>query len=109
VLSPYYRIEEFLDAVNDKGFLEIINLAKTEVSLVEWGLTGIKRIKAKRISGAPEYVTVLKGFLFFTKTCIKLMGVYNENFNLSRPVIAHLVKKKFFKPEMSDAFANEKR
>lgn len=107
MISYNYRINEFLDAVKEKDFIEIIRLAEAEVEAAEYGLSGVKGAKAKRASGAPEYAALLKGFLFFMKNGIKPYGVDDEYFQLFRPVVTNLVEKKLFKPGILNAFSSQ--
>jgi len=75
MISPSYRIENFVDAVKDKNYVEIIILAENEVN-------GAERKMPPHVKGATKarreggyYVAVLKGFLFFMKSGIKRSGI----------------------------------
>ena len=104
-MSSYdYSFTKFIDAIKDKDFFEIVKLGEQEASNVERTLTSGRKgvVEARKRCG--NYLALLGEFLFFMKNGIKPYGVYEENFQLYRPVCENLVKKGFFKQTIMDYF-----
>jgi len=104
MISSRYRINEFIEVVKDKNFIEIVRLGEQEVTFAERRMApNVKGcVKARQEGG--HYVAVLKGFLFFMKNGIKPYGVHDEDFQLFRPICENLVHKKQFKSSIMDFF-----
>jgi len=104
MISSFYKIEKFIEAVKDKDYIEILRLAEREVNYAERKMAPHVKgaVKARQEGG--RYVAVLKGFLFFMRYGIKPYGVSDTDFELFRPVCESLVQKKQFKPSIMNFF-----
>jgi hypothetical protein len=104
-MSYNKKLDDFIESVKDKDRIEIFQIAQREIAGAESGLSGVKGAVAKRASGAPEYVAILKGFMFVFMTGGRpSMGEFEEEFQKFKPIIESLVKKGQFKPEILSVF-----
>ena len=115
MISPDCNKREFIEAVQDKDYPEIILMAAQEATEVR-GLSLGPRPKAKerpmelqawkhREFVIQGYEDFLKGFLFFMRfVSIKPGSVSDNDFQLFRPVCQNLVNKGQFKPEVMNFF-----
>ena len=119
MISSACNKAEFIKAVQDKDYPQVIRLAEQEVfeaKRISYSGRGLRRtgslseslreetVKNKKWNNT-EYVNFLKGFLFFMRgSGIKPSSVSDSDFQLFRPVCVSLVQKEQFKPEIMDFF-----
>ena len=115
MISPGCGKREFIEAVQNKDYPEIILIANQEVTEAE-RLSYGPRPKAKdrptelqtwknRKWICQEYVNFLRGFLFFMRCgSIKPGSVSDGDFQLFRPVCQNLVNKGQLKPDVMNFF-----
>ena len=71
MISPAHDIREFIHAMEDKDYLDMIDLADEETTEVERRLYHPKTsLEAKR-EGSEEYANQLKSFLSFVRYSVK--------------------------------------
>lgn len=97
---------QFIEAIKDKDYPEIIRLTQQELREVEnlpWSGKGVDKAKRESIT---DYIGFLGGFLSFMKgSGIKPTSISNSGFEgLLRPVCERLVQKGQFKPEVMNFF-----
>ncbi|MFW5787326.1 MAG: hypothetical protein ACOCQ5_06110 [Halanaerobiales bacterium] len=81
--SDLEDFKEFVDNIKNKSCKEIINVAKKE----------LHRIRATDDDDT-EYAEILRGFLFFLQWGKKPNAIDDEQFQIFKPVLENLVKKR---------------
>ena len=71
MISPSYDIHEFIYAVEDKGYLDIIYLADQEATSAERLLYNPKTSREAKREGSERYADQLKSFLCFLRCDVK--------------------------------------
>lgn len=104
MISPVFKIQEFLDVVVDKSYQEILLLAEEEVSEAEARSSRVKGAVVARIQGSGQYADLLKKFLFFMRYGIKPDGISSDDYALFRPICERLVAKGRFKSSVLGLF-----
>jgi len=107
MISPSYNIKEFVEAIKDEDYVEVIRQANLEVGEPERRSFGVKGAIRARQQGSVEYAAVLKGFLFFMQYGVKPAGVTDSHFQLFHPVCENLVQKGQLKPGILNFFEQE--
>lgn len=109
MISPSCDFRQFMEAVEDKDYPEIIRLGEQEVEGAERLPYGVKpkgnwlaaqtfKARKERII---EYTTSLRSFLFFLRfRSIRPSDISDYNFRLMRPMCQNLVQKKQLEPEV---------
>jgi hypothetical protein len=104
MISESFNRRQFIEAMMEKDYLQILFAAEAEVYAAE----GIRRpAKSPRVKTAAEYAAFLKAFLFFMRYGIKPGGILDYEFLLFRPLCEKLVQKGQFKPSVLDFFKKE--
>ena len=118
MISPSLNRGEFIKAVQDKEYPEIIRMATEEVMAVERLPHGRKPKVGDRPMEAQawenrkwaigEYNRFVRAFLFFMRNpIIRPDGIDDSDFQLFRPVCENLVQKKQLSPEVMNLFKQE--
>jgi hypothetical protein len=102
--SPTFSVSEFVDAVKDLSYPEIIWAADQEVRTVEHTAYVVKGARDVRKRGGPQYAATLKSLLFLLQTGMKPAGVDSYTLALFRPIVENLVKKNQLKPTVLQVF-----
>lgn len=95
---------QFIEAIKDKDYPEIIRLTqqeKREVENLPWSGKGVDKSKKESIK---NYTMFLAGVLFFLQTRVRPLSLSDSDFQLLRPVCERLVQKGQFKPEVMTLF-----
>jgi hypothetical protein len=94
MISPGFRLAEFLEAVQGRSFLETSSLTQQELreldALLRSGCPGVTRA---RHSAAPEYRNNLQGLAFLLQSGRRPRGVSEGVFQSFRPIIQSLVDR----------------
>lgn len=95
MISPSYDIHEFIDAVEDKGYLEIIYLADQEATTAERLLYNPKTSQEAKREGSEIYANQLKSFLCFLRCDVKPHPTsMDSDYQLFWSVLERLEKEK---------------
>src|SRR5260370_31232661 len=101
MISSSFDLLEFVDAVKDKGRLEIISVAQREVYLAEQRSFGVKGAVRNRANGSTRYAANLKGLIFLLTQEVTPSGVGIYPF---RSICESLVQRKQISPEIMRLF-----
>jgi hypothetical protein len=94
MISSSYSIPEFIKAVEDKGYQDLICLAEREATEAErMSYRPSVAMEAKRM-GNEEYAEDLKHFLFYLRYHIKPFGVSDTVFELFKMITRNLENKR---------------
>jgi len=93
MISSTYSMPEFIEAVSNKGYQDIIYMAEREATEAE-RMTYRPRVssEAKKM-GCEAYARNLKHFLFYLRYHVKPTGVSDGNFQLFE-LISHNLEKR---------------
>ncbi len=97
MISSYFNLHEFVDAVKDKDWLEIVSLAQRDVQLAEQRSFVVKGAVRNRENGSTRYAADLKGLIFLLTYGVKPAGVGIAPFKV---ICKNLVDSKQIKPEL---------
>lgn len=104
MISPTFKINQFLDAVREMSYHDILRAAEREVYDAEQGSYGIKGAVKRRERGSTRYAAELKMFLFFMRYHVKPSGISEALFAAFAPVCQSLVLREEFGREAMDIF-----
>lgn len=118
MISPSCDKREFIKAVQNKDYLEIIRTAEQEANAVDrlpYGARPKQKDSPLAIQtwknrkwAIQEYRKFLGSFLFFMRyRSIKPAGISDSHFQLFCPVCENLVKKGQLEPEVMNFFEEE--
>ena len=95
MISPSYDINEFIDAVEDKEYLDIIYLADQEATMVERLLYNPKTSREANREESKRYANQLKSFLYFLRCDVKPHPAsMDSDYQLFWSVLERLEKEK---------------
>ena len=115
MISPSCDKRRFIEAVENKDYVEIIRMAEQEANAAD-NLPYGRKPKVKdspmeaqawknRKWAIQEYSKFLRDFLFFMRNpTIKPDGISDRDFQSLRPVCENLVKRGQLKPEVMNFF-----
>ncbi len=106
MISENFNHRQFIEALMDKTYPEILILTQQEVAEAERLTKPASKLRAR---AAAEYAAFLKAFLFFIGQGIKPGGILDEDFFLFRPLCERLVQTGQFKPTVLDFFKRQER
>jgi len=101
MISSSFDLHEFVDAVKDKGRLEIISIAQREVYLAEGRSFSVKGAVRNRTNGSTRYAANLKGLIFLLTT---EETPANASILPFRSICESLVQRKQLKPDIMRLF-----
>lgn len=110
MISHNYSINDFVNYVKEKELGEILFLAQQECYEAERKMSGGTRGAPKaRQEGCPQYVSLLKGLIFFLGNAVKPGGVPDWEFQKYKPIVENLVNKEIMKADLWLSFFNDKQ
>ena len=108
MISETFSMSEFIDAVKDKDYYEILGLARSDIAAAASRSFGRKGAVTARDQGSTRSAADLKGLVWFLEQGIvsatKPMGVSLSTFMAFRPIIVSLVERGIMEPEALDQF-----
>ena len=108
MISESFSIGEFIDAVKDKDYYEILSLAHSDIHTAEAMSFGVKGAVRARDQGSTRYAADLKGLVWFLEqgvvSATKPVGVSMSTFMAFCPIIVSLIERGIMKPEALDQF-----
>ncbi len=90
MISEFFKRDQFIQALMEKDYLEILRLAELEVDGAERLIRPANKLRAK---AAADYSAFLKAFLFFMRYGIKPGEILDKTFNYSVHYANSLFKK----------------
>ena len=103
MISPSFRINEFLEAMVGKDFITVFNAADRECEIAEHLSRGKKGKEAKEM-GSMRYAASLKALLFFLRFGRRPSGIPDQEFAMYRPICEALVHKGDLLPSVLELF-----
>jgi hypothetical protein len=94
VISPSYKIEEFLKAVEDRDYLDIIYLADREATETERHLYHPRASARAKAKGGEEYAKAIESLISYLRYGYKPHGISEANFELFRSICDSLSSKR---------------
>ena len=108
MISYNYNFDEFIKSLIGKSYPEMLITAEKEVYAEENLVAGGRRgAPDERKRGCPEYINILKGFLFYLRYNIKPSGISDYEFLKFKLICEDLIKTRNFKQEAIDIFKNK--
>ncbi len=104
MISESYRVGDFMDAVKDMDYGDMLVTTQKEINAAMGQVEHVKPVRKYRGHPATSYFETLKGFYFLLSHGRKPDGVYDHIFVSFRPAIESLVKRGQMKPEALDVF-----
>jgi hypothetical protein len=104
MISDTFKIREFLKAVEDMDYFDIIATARRECRAAKDISFGVKGAVKNREMGSAEYANQLKQFIHFIETEIHGSVEPRKENPLYRPVCESLVRRKQLKPIVLQIF-----
>jgi len=96
MISDSYDIAEFLKAITEKDFLEMLEIAEQECVEAE--------SRPYTLRGNISYSRKLENFIFFLEHRLRPLAVSDQEFVLYIPICQTLIQKKHFNPSILDLF-----
>jgi hypothetical protein len=103
MISQFFDIQEFIEAVKGKEYGEILRLAERELHEAESRSKVRGRVKAGR-QGSARYASLLRKLSNFLRAGSRPDGIDDRDFQLFHPIADNLVRAKHFGPEVMDLF-----
>jgi len=104
MISAKYDFKEFVDAIIDKDYHEILAMAEKECTATEGRSYGVKGAVKARELGSTKYAARLKKLLFFMRYGIVPYGINDYDYYLLKPLCEALIRKGQFKSEVMKLF-----
>ena len=96
MISDSYDFAEFLKAITDRDFLEMLEVAEQEYVEAE--------SRPYTLRGNISYSRKLENFIFFLEHRLRPLAASDQEFALYLPVCQALIQKKHFTPSILDQF-----
>jgi hypothetical protein len=94
MISSSYSIPEFIKAVENKGYQDIIYIAEREATEAERMSYRPRVASEAKKMGSEEYAKNLKHFLFYLRYHVKPFGVSDRFFALFESIAHNLEKRR---------------
>jgi limonene-1,2-epoxide hydrolase len=104
MISDTFKIREFLKAVEDMDYHEIIRTAQRECRQVDNISFGVKGAVKARKMGSGEYMLELKSFIHFLANEAPAVNATNKANPLYHPVCESLVRRGQLPPSVLAGF-----
>lgn len=103
MISPSYKIIEFVDSILEKDYWDIIYLAEREATEAERHLYRPEFAKTAGQKGARHYVNVLKMLIFFLRNGVRPRGLGDQERELFRSLCESISSRQSIDPLCSRA------
>jgi hypothetical protein len=94
MISTSFDLKQFIEAVQDKDYYDIIYCADKEATEAERISYQKRKLPNLSQKDCREYVNLLKGFILFMRHGIKAIGVSDEDFKLFSLISANPAQRR---------------
>jgi len=94
MISTSCDLEQFIEAVQDKDYFDIIYFADKEATEAERISYQKRKLASLNQKDCRQYVDLLKGFILFMRHGIKAIGVSDRDFRLFSSISTNLAQRR---------------
>jgi hypothetical protein len=92
MISPFCDLNEFVDAVRDRDYYDVLYLAEREATAAERLRLRRQNLESRGQRFCPRYADSLKGFIYFLKYGVQTSLLDKDDVELFRSLRARLIE-----------------